>query len=118
MEASTLDALARDMTGLSHPIRIRTLVLLEYEYSPSELAKLINVPIGRVSYHVRGLRDLELITETRVETRRGALEHYYRRSGRGDRLLKLLNGRLAVPERGPGRPGKRRREQLEAWAAA
>jgi hypothetical protein len=53
MEASTLDALARDMTGLSHPIRIRTLVLLEYEYSPSELAKLINVPIGRVSYHVR-----------------------------------------------------------------
>jgi hypothetical protein len=46
------------------------------------LQQLLNglVTLGVVSYHVRELRTVTLIAETRTEPRRGALEHFYRRT--------------------------------------
>jgi hypothetical protein len=46
--------------------------------SPSELADALGEPLGNVSYHVRILRELDCLELVRTETRRGALEHFYR----------------------------------------
>jgi DNA-binding transcriptional ArsR family regulator len=46
--------------------------------SPSELAELVDAPLGVVSYHVRMLRDRGLVELARTEPRRGALQHFYR----------------------------------------
>lgn len=66
--------------ALTHPTRGQILTILAEhdELSPSELADRIDKPIGNVSYHVRTLAALGLITQTRTEPRRGAVEHYYR----------------------------------------
>lgn len=46
--------------------------------SPSYFAEKLGVPLGVASYHVRMLRDRELIEHVRSEPRRGALQHFYR----------------------------------------
>ena len=46
--------------------------------SPNELARELELPLGRVSYHIRLLNDLGAIELVRTEPRRGALEHFYR----------------------------------------
>ena len=42
------------------------------------LARELDLPLGRVSYHIRLLADLGAIELVRTEPRRGALEHFYR----------------------------------------
>lgn len=114
--ALSLDALAEGLSGFSHPIRIRAIVLLEFERSPSELADLLKEPVGVVSYHVRMLRQYGLIELTHTEPRRGALAHFYVRTPLADHLLKTLNGTLAVPSKQRGRQGNARRDVLLDWA--
>jgi DNA-binding transcriptional ArsR family regulator len=46
--------------------------------SPNELARELELPLGRVSYHIRLLNDLGAIELVRTEPRRGALEHFYK----------------------------------------
>jgi DNA-binding transcriptional ArsR family regulator len=46
--------------------------------SPNQLATELELPLGRVSYHIRLLNDLGAIELVRTEPRRGALEHFYR----------------------------------------
>ncbi len=46
--------------------------------SPNQLARELDLPLGRVSYHIRLLADLGAIELVRTEPRRGALEHFYR----------------------------------------
>ena len=46
--------------------------------SPNQLARELDLPLGRVSYHIRLLNDLGAIELVRTEPRRGALEHFYR----------------------------------------
>jgi hypothetical protein len=65
MESVNLDDLARGLTGFGHPIRIRLLVLLEFESSPGALHDVTHEPLGVVSYHVRMLRDYGLAELTR-----------------------------------------------------
>lgn len=108
MEITTL---ANGLTGFGHPIRIACIVLLEDEHSPSELFGILaqtDAPatLGTVAYHVRMLRQYDLVYETRTEPRRGALEHYYRRTDTADDLLKVIGPLLGLPKRGPGRPGR------------
>jgi DNA-binding transcriptional ArsR family regulator len=67
------------MKALSHPVRARALTVLnERVASPSELAAEQEEAVGYVAYHVRVLRELELIELVNSRQVRGATEHFYR----------------------------------------
>src|SRR3954467_6503169 len=73
----------RLVKALAHPLRVQILsVLEERTASPSDLAEELGAPLGNVSYHVRTLTDLGLLKLVRRRTRRGAVEHYYKATGR------------------------------------
>src|SRR5919198_5652289 len=81
-EAGELDEAL--LKAISHPLRHRLLGLLDDRVaSPNELARELELPLGRVSYHIRLLADLGAIELVRTEPRRGALEHFYRAVTRG-----------------------------------
>ena len=67
------------MKALSHPLRV---VILDYmnerDWSPREIEKETGVGLSQVSYHVKVLKDFEMIELTKTAPRRGAVEHYYR----------------------------------------
>ena len=114
--ALSLEALSEGLAGFSHPIRIRAIVLLEFERGPRDLAELLQEPLGVVSYHVRMLRQYGLVELTKTEARRGALAHFYKRTELAEHLLKLLNGSLDVPKKTRGPQGEKRRDALAEWA--
>jgi DNA-binding transcriptional ArsR family regulator len=66
--------------ALGHPLRLRLLVAVidGGEESPVRLARRFELPLATVSRHMRMLRDLGFIEQTRTEPRRGAVEHFYR----------------------------------------
>lgn len=69
--------------ALAHPIRMQIVSLLEATTrSPSDLAEILDEPLGKVSYHVRTLADKGLIELVDSQPRRGAVEHYYTLSTR------------------------------------
>jgi len=57
-------------------------VLSERVASPRELATAFGEPLGRVSHHVRQLAATGHIELVRTRPRRGAVEHFYRATGR------------------------------------
>lgn len=114
--ALSLDELAEGLSGFSHPVRIRAIVLMEFERGPKELAELLGEPLGVVSYHVRMLKQYGLVTLSRTEPARGALAHYYVRTPLAEHLLDTLNGTLDVPRRQRGPQGAKRRDALNEWA--
>ena len=66
------------LRAISHPLRHRLLGMLDGRVaSPNMLARELDLPLGRVSYHIRLLSDLGAIELVRTEPRRGALEHFY-----------------------------------------
>lgn len=110
-ELLDIETLAQGLQGWAHPIRIRCLILLEHEHSPTGLRKLLDGPtLGTVSYHVRMLRGWGLVQETRTEQRRGAMEHYYQRTELADLLTTTLAPLLGLPPR--RRNGKRAAREL------
>jgi DNA-binding transcriptional ArsR family regulator len=65
--------------ALSHPVRARALSILNGRVaSPKEIAAELGVSVGKVSYHVNQLKELECIEEVATAQRRGATEHFYR----------------------------------------
>lgn len=111
-----LEQLSKGMLGFGHPVRARCLILLADEHSPSELYELQSeldeegnvIPdsgpsLGTVSYHVRMLRDYGLVREVRVQPRRGALEHFYRRTALADEILNAVAPLYGLPRRGATR---------------
>src|SRR3954451_18880830 len=67
------------LRAISHPLRHRLLGMLDGRTaSPNQLARGLDLPLGRVSYHIRLLHDLGAIELVSTEPRRGALEHFYR----------------------------------------
>jgi DNA-binding transcriptional ArsR family regulator len=67
------------LRAISHPLRHRLLGMLDGRTaSPNQLARELDLPLGRVSYHIRLLNDLGAIELVSTEPRRGALEHFYR----------------------------------------
>jgi DNA-binding transcriptional ArsR family regulator len=69
----------RLIKALSHPLRWQILALLnEREWSPNELSEELVEGLSQISYHVKVLKDFEMIELTKEEPRRGAVEHYYR----------------------------------------
>jgi DNA-binding transcriptional ArsR family regulator len=93
-----MDRLAQGLHGFGHTVRVRCLVLLANEHSPTELTNILGGPkLGAVSYHVRMLRDYGLIEETRQEQRRGALEHFYVRTPLAEDMLHALAPIFGLP---------------------
>lgn len=69
----------RLIKALAHPLRVKLLAYLNgREWSPNELPEELNEGLSQVSYHIKVLKDFEMIEMTRAEPRRGAVEHYYR----------------------------------------
>lgn len=74
------DRLAKAMR---HPLRVRLLALMnERPWSPRELNLETGEGLSLVSYHVKVLKDLEMIEETSNRPVRGAVEHFYRATAR------------------------------------
>jgi DNA-binding transcriptional ArsR family regulator len=69
----------RLMKALGHPLRIGILTVLNDRIaSPNELSKILEEGLSQVSYHVKVLKDYDMIEMVKTEPRRGAVEHYYK----------------------------------------
>jgi DNA-binding transcriptional ArsR family regulator len=69
--------------GLAHPLRVRILTVLNDRVaSPNELSKELEEGLSQVSYHIKVLKDFEMIEMTKTLPRRGAVEHFYRATSR------------------------------------
>jgi DNA-binding transcriptional ArsR family regulator len=69
----------RLIKALAHPLRVQLLAHMnDREWSPNELSGELNEGLSQISYHVKVLKDFEMIEMTKTEPRRGAVEHYYR----------------------------------------
>jgi DNA-binding transcriptional ArsR family regulator len=77
-------AQSRLLKALSHPLRVRILEVLDgrESASPSELAEVLDEPLQQIVYHVRRLAQLDYIELVEERTRRGTIEHFYRRTQR------------------------------------
>jgi DNA-binding transcriptional ArsR family regulator len=65
--------------ALSHPVRANALTILNQRVaSPKEIAVELREEVGKVSYHVKELRNLGCVELVDTAQRRGATEHYYR----------------------------------------
>lgn len=88
-----LEELVELLKGMGHLERLQIVALMAdgKERSPKMLTAFLAGPqMGKVSYHVRFLRDHNLLRESRVEPRRGALEHFYVITEEGKRMKKWL----------------------------
>jgi DNA-binding XRE family transcriptional regulator len=88
--------------ALAHPVRVEILrALLEHEPgTPTGFAAMLEIPLGVASHHVRRLRDLRLIRIARRTHRRGAVQHHYRLTDRGETAQALWRWGL-VPDDDP-----------------
>lgn len=80
---------------LSHPVRIEFLIGLRVtgSLSPTAFSRATGHLLATVCYHVRTLREAEVIESAGTVPRRGAVEHFYSaRSGpRWERLARVLD---------------------------
>lgn len=86
--------LAQAARALGHPTRVKVMRELRKiddtsgeRLSPSELAVILDQPLGDVSYHVRILLHNKAVRGAGRRAVRGATEHFYRLSANGRRLL-------------------------------
>ena len=77
--ASSASVDYRVFKALAHPLRIEILAILNDRMaSPNELRKELEEGLSQVSYHIKVLRDFQMIEQVKTEPRRGAVEHYYK----------------------------------------
>lgn len=78
-EAASKNVDQRLMKALAHPLRVEILAILNDRVaSPNELSKELEEHLSQVSYHIKVLKDFEMIEMVKTEPRRGAVEHYYK----------------------------------------
>jgi len=78
-DAETAALSQRMAWAYSHPVRARAMVILGSRVaSPKEIAEQIGEPLGKVSYHIRELRDAKLIELVETDGSRGGVQHFYR----------------------------------------
>ena len=74
-----LTARQKFMKAMSHNLRVRILAYMnDRPWSPRELSYELDEGLSQVSYHVKVLKDFDLIELVKTEPRRGAVEHFYR----------------------------------------
>jgi DNA-binding transcriptional ArsR family regulator len=99
--------------ALSHPTRIGILGRLNEvgRTSPSQVADGADASLPAVAYHMRELKSAGLIKATGTRPARGAVEHFYELTDRGQAALTAIDQvmGLAPPPsaRGAGRGGGR-----------
>ena len=65
--------------ALAHPLRARMFALMTgTEMSPKMVSDELGEPLGNIAYHMKVLLHAELIEQSGVQPRRGAVEHFYR----------------------------------------
>lgn len=96
--------------ALQHPLRREVLAYLQEHRaaSTSEIARALDVPVGRLSYHVRRLADLDLIEVIqRLQVRGAAMLRYQTTRTFRDSIVGLLSeeivhlAAIAYPDIGP-----------------
>jgi DNA-binding transcriptional ArsR family regulator len=86
-----LESIAHLLAGLSHPIRLRIVLALDAGVlSPRGLHEQLDVNLSLVAYHVRALRDEELVELVGTRPVRGSVESFYRLTPRGRRARAML----------------------------
>ena len=93
MAASTpdLESIAHLLAGLGHPIRLRIVMALDADpLSPRGLHERLDVGLSLVAYHVRALRDDELLELVATRRARGSVESFYRLTASGRRAREML----------------------------
>ena len=96
ISSAALDSAADLFRGLAHPVRLRILLALEGgALSPSELAPLLAVQLGLVSYQVHALRDDGLLELVDTRAVRGSVQSFYRLTPRGEWARLLLAAMLS-----------------------
>lgn len=79
------------LAGLGHPIRLRIVLALDAGVlSPRGLHERLGVGLSLVAYHVRALRDEELIELVGTRAARGSVESFYRLTPSGRRARAML----------------------------
>jgi DNA-binding transcriptional ArsR family regulator len=69
----------RLVRAAAHPVRLQAFTILaERPASPKQIEQEIGVDVGTISYHVKVLKELELVELVDTAQRRGATEHFYR----------------------------------------
>lgn len=68
------------VSALNHPLRRRILRALDHQEvaSPVELSRILQEPIGNISYHMKCMRDLDVVELVGTKPVRGSTEHFYR----------------------------------------
>ena len=95
-----VDSATRGSRALAHPIRARIVAVLgDGELSPVELARELELSLGVVSYHVRMLADAGVVELSRTTSRRGAIQHHYRRARSEDRYCDSVELRPRAAEK-------------------
>ena len=80
-EAASQSVDLRVIKAMGHPLRVEILAILnDRTASPNELSKELDEGLSQISYHIKVLKDFEMIEMVKTEPRRGAIEHYYRAS--------------------------------------
>jgi DNA-binding transcriptional ArsR family regulator len=73
------------LSALGHPLRRKIIQVVDGNtnggVSPKMLSDDLGQSLGVVSYHVRLLADAGVLKLVGTKGRRGAVEHFYRRSG-------------------------------------
>ena len=106
-----LGSLADLFRLLGHPVRLRILLALGSDtLSPSELEQRLDVSLGVIAYHVGVLRDDGLLMLVDTRPARGALESFYRLTGRGELARKRPRRHVARDRRHRGAPMTAARE--------
>jgi DNA-binding transcriptional ArsR family regulator len=73
-----LESIAHLLAGLGHPIRLRIVLALDAgALSPRALHERLGVGLSLVAYHVRALRDEELVELVGTRPARGSVESFY-----------------------------------------
>ena len=94
-DPTRLEEVAVGFRGLAHPTRLLILDVLRdesAEMSPTQIADRLDPDTGlaNVAYHTRELASLGLLDPAGDRVARGALEHFYRLSARGQELIELV----------------------------
>lgn len=70
---------SRFSAATSHRIRVRCLTrMAERPTSPASIGRELGIDASAVSYHVKTLKDLNLVEQVSERPVRGAVEHFYR----------------------------------------
>lgn len=87
-------------SALAYPLRVYILAAIaERPLSPAVVAKECEVPVSKVAYHFRVLRDCGCIALDSTVPRRGAVEHIYRATDKAP-FAGLTFAVSEIPKRG------------------